>query len=56
MLAENNGKLLGENGALTSLFSSKKTNNIITPKVLSQFGESKEKLNNSFLSAEVLAE
>lgn len=46
----------GENGALSSLFSGKKQNNILTPEVLSQFEVFKEKFNNSSLSAEALAE
>lgn len=55
-LAENNGKLFGENGALASLFSGKKLNNILTPETLKQFDEFKEKFNSSSLSAEALAE
>lgn len=55
-LAENNGKLFGENGALASLFSGKKSNNILTPETLKQFEEFKEKFNSSSLSAEALAE
>lgn len=55
-LAENNGKLFGENGALDSLFSGKKSNNILTPETLKQFEEFKEKFNSSSLSAEALAE
>ena len=55
-LAKNNGKLFGENGAFTSLFSGKNQNSILTPEVLSQFEEFKEKFNSSSLSAEVLAE
>lgn len=55
-LAKNNGKLFGENGALASLFSGKKSNNILTPETLKQFEEFKEKFNSSSLSAEALAE
>jgi len=47
--------LFGKDGALASLFSGKKSN-ILTPKVLSQFEEFKEKFNSSSLSAEALAE
>ena len=48
--------LLGENGAFSSLFSGKKPNDILTPEVLAQFNEFKEKFNSSSLSAEALAE
>ena len=48
--------LFGENGAFASLSSGKKANNILTPEVLSQFDEFKEKFNSSQLSAEALAE
>lgn len=54
-LAKNDGKLFGENGALASLFSGKKSN-ILTPETLKQFDEFKEKFNSSSLSAEALAE
>ncbi len=54
-LTENNGKLFGENGALASLFSGKKLN-FLTPEVLKQFDDFKEKFNSSSLSAEALAE
>ncbi|RKJ68925.1 hypothetical protein, partial [Roseburia sp. 1XD42-69] len=54
-LAKNNGKLFGENGALASLFSGKKSN-ILTPEILKQFDEFKEKFNSSSLSTEALAE
>lgn len=53
---EHGGKLFGKNGALASLFSGKKSNNTLTPEVLSQFEEFKEKFNSSSLSAEALAE
>lgn len=55
-LAKNDGKLFGENGALASLFGSKKQNNILSPETLKQFEEFKEKFNSSSLSAEALAE
>ncbi|MCX4343123.1 MAG: phage tail tape measure protein [Kineothrix sp.] len=48
--------LFGENGALASLFSGKKLNNILTPETLKQFDEFKKKFNSSSLSAEALAE
>ena len=48
--------LFGENGALASLFSGKKLNNILTQETLKQFEEFKEKFNSSSLSAEALAE
>lgn len=48
--------LLGENGALASLFSGKKSNNILTPETLKQFDEFKEKFNSSSLSTEALSE
>lgn len=46
----------GKNGALASLFSGKKLNNILSPETLKQFDEFKEKFNSSSLSAEALAE
>lgn len=46
----------GENGAFASLFSGQKLNNILTPEVLKQFDDFKEKFNSSSLSAEALAE
>ena len=55
-IAENDGTLFGENGVFASLFSGKKANKILTPEVLSQFDEFKEKFNSSSLSAEALAE
>lgn len=48
--------LFGENGALASLFSGKKLNNILSPETLKQFDDFKEKFNSSSLSAEALAE
>lgn len=46
----------GKNGAFSSLFSGKKSNNIIDLETLKQLDEFKEKFNNSSLSAEALAE
>ncbi len=50
------GNLFGEDGAFASLFSNKKEKSTLTPEVLSQFDEFKEKFNTSSLSAEALAE
>ncbi len=53
---QNGHQLFGEGGAFSSLFSGKKATNIITPELLSQFDDFKERFNNSKLSAEALAE
>lgn len=55
-MAKNGGKHFGGKDALASLFGRKGQNNLLTPEVLKQFDDFKEKFNNSSLSAEALAE